>query len=205
MPFAVATLSFIAFVAYFVCLVSLHFLPTGYSPLYNTISDFSVGRFSRLARMSVAVNGVGTLLLLGAFVTVVGSPPLPWNGLIWLVILACTRLGMVGFITDVSGQKITGRGIIHMILTVISFVAGVSALSTITQTLGTLSEWSSMYPILKLLAQVSFPILIAVLITLVVPTLRKIFGLVERAFLLAINLWLLVSSGVLIVAAELHH
>ncbi len=58
MPFAVATLSFIAFVAYFVCLVSLHFLPTGYSPLYNTISDFSVGRFSRLARMSVAVNGM---------------------------------------------------------------------------------------------------------------------------------------------------
>lgn len=193
-----AVISFVAFVIYLVCLIALHFLPTGYNPLFNTISDYSVGRFNRLARISTAVNAVGVLLLLGAFVTLIGSPPVPWSGLMWLVILALSRFGMVIFTTDVSGQKITPRGIVHIILAVISFIAGISALSTITRALGTLSDWSSVYPFFKLLAQVAFPILIAVVVTFLIPSLRKIFGLVERLFLLTIHLWLLVASGVLV-------
>lgn len=74
MALGLSIISFVAFIIYFVCLISLHFLPTGYSPLLNTVSDYSVGRYSRLARISTAVNSVGILLLLGAFVTIVGSP-----------------------------------------------------------------------------------------------------------------------------------
>ncbi len=199
MALSFAIISFIAFVVYFVCLISLHFLPTGYSPLYNTISDYSVGRFSRLARISTAVNAVGVLLLFGAFIAIVGSPPMAWNGLMWLAILAVTRFGMVGFTTDVSGQKVTAKGIVHIVLAIISFIAGVSALGTITRTIGTHSDWSIVYPFLKLLAQVSTPILIALAISIVLPVLRRIFGLVERIFLLTINLWLLATSGLLVV------
>lgn len=189
--------SFIAFVIYFIGIISLHFMPTGYSPLYNTISDYSIGRFSKLARMTLAVNAVGVLLLLVAFITI--SPHWSGNGFLWLAILAVSRLGMVVFTTDVSGQKITAKGVAHIVLAIISFMAGVSVLGTMTRTLGTLSGWSGIYPFLKVLAKVANSILIALGITLVLPALRRIFGLVERLFLLTINLWLLTTSGLLVV------
>ena len=189
-----AVASLVAFITYFVCLIVLHFLPTGYNPLYNTISDYSVGRFSRLARMSTAVNSVGILLLLGALVFIVGLPPLTSNGLIWLGILALTRLAMVVFITDLSGQKTTLKGIVHVILAVISFVAGVSAIGTLTGNISLFFSGNSVYPLLRILVEVSTPILVVLLITLL-PSLRRIFGLIERLFLLTINVWLLIASG----------
>ncbi len=189
-----AVASLVAFITYFVCLIVLHFLPTGYSPLYNTISDYSVGRFSGIARMSTAVNSAGILLLLGALVFIIGVPPLTSNGLIWLGILALTRLAMVVFITDLSGQKRTLKGIVHVILAVISFVAGVSAIGTLTGSISLFFAGNSVYPFLKILAEVSTPILVVLLITLL-PFLRRIFGLIERLFLLTINVWLLIASG----------
>ena len=187
--------SLLAFVTYFVCLTALHFLPTGHNPLYNTISDYSVGSFSRLARVSTAVNVVGIFLLLVALVKTAGLPPVANTGLVWLGILALTRLGMVFIVTDVSAQKVTPRGVAHMILAALSFVAGVSAVTTLTRNLSSFGAWNAVYPALRFLAEISTPLLVIVLLTVLLPQLRRILGLTERLFLLTINAWLLISSG----------
>lgn len=195
MNLVLAVASLVAFVAYFVGLIVLHFLPTGYHALSNTISDYSVGRFSKLARWSTTVNSVGILLLLGVLIAVVGVPPLTSNGLIWLGILALTRLAMVVFLTDLSDQKRTLRGIVHVILAVTSFVAGVSAVGILTKNIRLFVVGNSVYPFLRILAEISTPLLIVLLVVTLFPSFRRVFGLIERLFLLTINVWLLMVSG----------
>ncbi|PWI56722.1 DUF998 domain-containing protein [Sulfoacidibacillus thermotolerans] len=190
-----AAASLLAFIAYFTFLIVLHIFPTGKNPLYNTISDYSVGKFSVLARSSTAINGIGILLLLAVLVQVVGMPPLTRTGLVWLAILALSRLAMVFVLTDLSGQKVTPQGIAHMILAALSFVAGVSAITTLTRNLSTFNALHGIYRVLMILAEISTPLLVIVFVTVLLPKLRRWLGLTERAFLLTINAWLLILVG----------
>jgi hypothetical protein len=162
----------LAYTAYFTFIV-LHLLPTGRNPLYNTISDYSIGRFRRLARTSTVIDGVGILLLPTALAQVVGLPPLTLTGLVWLAILGLTRLAMVFVLTGLSGQKVTPQGIAHMILSALSFVAGVSAITTLTRNLSTCLALHGVYQVLMILAEISTPLLVIVLVTALLPSLRR--------------------------------
>ncbi len=191
-----AILALIAFLGYFAGMVALHVLPTGFRPLYNTVSDYSRGRFGPLARAMTALNVLGTLGLLAALRGSVASPPLAGSGLTAMGVLAICRLGMVFLLTDESGTKASPGGLIHALLAVVSFAAAIFAVTTITQDLEALPAWHGVMPILAPLSSMSFPLVIALLLTLT-PGLRRVFGLMERIFLADVNLWLLIAAGAL--------
>ncbi len=192
----VAWIAFLAYIAYFIGMVAMHVLPTGRQPLYNTVSDYGVGRFGVAARTLTAINVLGTLCLLASFLSIVGSPPLAGTGFIALAILALSRLGLVFFLTDESGTKATRIGLVHALLALISFVAAISAITTITKGIGSVPMWHGALPVLDVLATLSTPLVIVLALSLL-PRARSIFGLTERLFLADVNLWLLVAAGVM--------
>src|SRR5690242_9407934 len=44
-------------------IVVLHFLPTGYSPVHNAVSDYGAGRYSSLIRISLWSGSIAVLAL----------------------------------------------------------------------------------------------------------------------------------------------
>lgn len=194
--FFVSWFGFLAFLAYFVGMVALHFLPTGRRPLYNTISDYSLGRFGNVARMLTAVNVIGIVCLIASLMDIVGSPPLTHVGLISLVVLAASRLGLVFILTNESGTKVTVSGFVHSLLATVSFIAGISAITTITKDISGVHAWHGVQPILGVLSALSFPLVVALALALL-PRLRRVFGLIERLFLIDVNAWLLIAAGLM--------
>lgn len=188
-----ALLALVGYAIYFAGLIALHFLPTGRRLLYHTVSDYSRGRFSGLARAMTATNSVATLLLLAALATGPLASRLSTGGVEALATLALTRLGMVFFITDESGTRASASGLVHALLAVLSFAAAISAATTITPELP-FTATGSFLPLLSPLARLAFP-LVVVLALCLLPRLRPVFGLAERLFLADVNLWLLVLAA----------
>ena len=192
---ALAWLAALAFLVYFAGMIALHFLPTGRHPLYHTVSDYSLGRYGGLARVMTAVNVLGTLCLL---LSLRGAAPQPaaQAGLVWLAILALSRLGMVFVLTDESGTQATARGLLHALLAILSFTAAVFALTTLTKVAALAALWRPLLPALDVLAGLAFPLVVLMVLTLVPGLrLRRVFGLMERLFLADVSLWLLLSAA----------
>ncbi len=190
-----AWLAALAFLVYFAGMIALHFLPTGPRPLYHTVSDYSLGRFATMARIMTAVNVLGTLSLLLALR---GAAPqhAAQAGLVWLAILALSRLGMVFVLTDESGTKATAVGLLHALLAMLSFVAAVFTLTTLSKVSPLASLWRPVLPVLDVLASLAFPLVVLMVLTLVPGLrLRRVFGLMERLFLADVNLWLLLAAA----------
>lgn len=188
----VALASAMLLALYFLAMIVLHIAPTGYRLLYNTISDYAVGKWAPLARLTTAGTALAIVLLVAALAAGVGFPPLPPAGCTALLLLAAARLGVALVVTDLSGTRATPRGIAHGVIAGVGFIAAVSAVTSLTRGLGAI-------PLLPVLAAISFPLLILVGVALLVRRLRPIFGLVERLFLLDVNLWLLVTAAALAV------
>jgi hypothetical protein len=194
----VAWLAALAYVVYFAGMVVMHFLTTGRSALYHTVSDYSVGKYGALARAMTSVNVLATVLLLIAFWTMVASPPLALTGLYALAVVAACRFGMIFILTDESGTRLTAQGRAHAALAVLSFVAAISAVTILTRNLHALAVWQQVLPVLGILSSAAFPLVLLLALSLVpVLRLRGVFGLLERLFLADVNLWFLIAAGVL--------
>lgn len=92
-----------------VCLVFLHVVPTGYNPVCDPVSAYSIGRFSLGYRAQVCLAAAAAVLLAAAL------PGRPTREIALLAIFAAARVAIAFFPID--------RRVPHRVLAIVAFVS----------------------------------------------------------------------------------
>ncbi|GAA4600735.1 putative membrane protein [Actinoplanes octamycinicus] len=183
---------------YLAIFVALHLRGTGYSPVRNAVSDYGVGRTATQFRVAIVANSLGILALTGALAAGFGRDPFRTADYVILLLIPVTRLAMAFFPTDVPGQPVTVTGRIHLLLAIASFTFVYLSVADLTPHLSDLTATSTA-SVLLALRWLAAAGLAGVVVTMVVPALRRFFGLAERLFLISTNLWFFLVALVLAV------
>jgi hypothetical membrane protein len=194
---AFALISLLGSLTYVAVVLALHVLPTGYDPRHNAVSDYGVGRYARLFRVSLWAGSIAVLALLAGLALGVGSPPLTGLDLAFLGLVAVSRIGESLFPTNVEGERLTRTGALHYFFAIMTFGFTYAAISGLTPDLAKIHQWHSEKGLLTWLAGAALVGLILVVVTLL-PRLRRIFGLCERFFLAVTYAWLVLGAVLLI-------
>jgi hypothetical protein len=194
----IAIVSFLGTLIYLIIFFTLHFLPTGYNPIRNAVSDYGVGKYSPLFRVALWSSSVGVLTLAIALAVGVGAPPLVSRYLLYMGLITVARIAMSLFPTDLEGKGLTFIGILHYAFAIAAFTLTYMTISNLTPELVMLSPWTMVQQPLTFVAGLVEPALIMVVVTMFRP-LRRIFGLFERIFLLSTNVWFLLVTILLLV------
>ncbi|MER7247673.1 DUF998 domain-containing protein [Kribbella sp. NPDC000426] len=195
-----AVLAVLGMGGYFAVFAAFHVLPTGYHPVRHAVSDYGVGRYAWLFRWALVASSVGILALAGGLALEPGTPTVTVLQLVFLFLIPVTRVGMLRFPTDLEGQRLTRSGRLHYLFAIAAFALTYSAIAEMTPELGSFGAWESASGLLSVLRLVALVSLVLLVIALV-PRLRVVFGLFERAFLLSTNLWFLTAGLCLLVEA----
>ena len=198
LPFAL--ISLLGSLIYVAVVLALHVLPTGYDPRHNAVSDYGVGRYAPLFRVSLWAGSIAVLALLAGLALGVGSPPLVSRDLAFLGLVAISRIGESLFPTTVEGEGLTRTGALHYLFAILTFGFTYAAISGLTPDLVKIHPWHSEKALLIWLAGATLVGLILVVVTLL-PRLRRIFGLCERFFLAVTYLWFILVALLLVVKA----
>lgn len=155
-----------------------------YSLVGHAVSDYGVGP-SRPLFTIYGLIGIIAAIALGAAVLMDGR--FPARGGVYLLAVAALRLGVLAFPTDLEGRRLTGTGKLHYLFAIASFALAYMAIDVLNPVaLPVVANWAS--PILAGLYWIVAASLAGVVICLI-PALRRIFGLVERIFLVSVLLW----------------
>ena len=160
-----------------VLLVRLHTLPTGLSPARDAVSDYGTTRWHALYRgqaIALGVAGIALAIKLGSD-TDAGS-------LLWLWLYGASRIAIAGFMTDRDPPPFTREGRIHWLLAAVAFTSIAVGAANI--------DWSGAPSGLSALGELVAVAAIATLVTRVVPPLRAVFGVAERALYVTSIAWL---------------
>lgn len=195
-----ALISLLGSLVYVAVVLALHVLPTGYDPRHNAVSDYGVGKYAPLFRVSLWAGSIAVLALLAGLALGVGSPPLVSRDLAFLGLVAVSRVGESLFPTNVEGERLTRTGALHYLFAILTFGFTYAAISGLTPVLVKLHPWHSDKGLLTWLARATLVGLILVVATLL-PRLRRVFGLCERFFLLVTYAWLVLVAILLAVKA----
>ncbi|WP_371541752.1 DUF998 domain-containing protein [Streptomyces sp. NBC_00554] len=195
-----AILGLIGLIGYVGIFVALHVLPTGYHPIRHAVSDYAVGQYGWLFRVGLLVSSLGVLFLAIGLTLDPGAPPLAVSQLVFLYLVPAMRLGMAIFRTDLEGEKLTPTGRLHYLFAIAAFAFTYAAISGMTPRLTSVSPWQSADGLLSTLQWIALVSLVLLVVTLL-PRLRTIFGLFERAFLVSTNLWFITIGICLAVKA----
>ncbi|HTX87112.1 MAG TPA: DUF998 domain-containing protein [Candidatus Nanoarchaeia archaeon] len=171
-------ISVISSLAFLGLITRLHFFPKKYNPVKNTVSDYAVmpsGKPYPFTAVSGAVSSLSLAIAIAA-----GVKAASISVILFLVISSLARFSLIFFPTDVTGQISTKKGKIHLALAMIAFAgiafaAGNFQLTAVDQIIGQVVIFTAILLLLGFL-----------------PKLRKIFGLLERIFLLSSITWLVV-------------
>jgi hypothetical protein len=195
-----ALISLAGSLVYVAVVVTLHVLPTGYDLVHNAVSDYGVGRYAPLFRVSLWAGSIAVLALAIGLGLGVGSPPLLIRDVVFLGLVAAVRIGESLFPTTVEGQKLTRTGAMHYLFAILTFGFTYAAISGMTPVLVRLYPWHAHRGWLDWLSGAVLVGLILVIATLL-PRLRHVFGLCERFFLLVTYSWLVIVAWLLAVKA----
>ncbi len=198
LPFAL--ISLLGSIIYVVVVLALHVLPAGYDPRHNAVSDYGVGQYAPLFRVSLWAGSIAAAALPAGLALGVGSPPLISRDLVFLGLVAVSRIGESLFPTTVEGRRLTRTGALHYLFAILTFGFTYAAISGLTPDLVKIHPWYSDKGLLTWLAGATLVGLILVVVTLL-PRFRRVFGLCERFFLVVTYAWLVLVAFLLIVKA----
>lgn len=172
-------------------LVTLHVLPTGLSPVADPVSQYGISRYKvgyRVLTLAMAVAGAAVALGLP-----VALPGAVDGVLVWVWLFAVARAVISWAPMDEPGARPTGRGLAHLGLAMVTFLAAALMGLRLGRVLEHSSTWPSTAGLLRVLGVY---VAAAAVATLVAGPLRvlgqSVFGLVERALYAGILLWLAV-------------
>jgi hypothetical protein len=175
-----------------VCLgsvVFLHFLPTGYDPIRNAVSDYGVGRYRiwhRIAVVSLGAAGFATAIASSGTIK-----PEPSLVIAFLSVFAVARILIPLFPTDLEGQPHTRTGRVHWVLAITAFASLATAAGFFKGTsLDDIVGWF-------VVGTAVFMIMV-----LCVPRLRRILGFAERLFYFCMISWFLITGIELVLLAR---
>jgi len=170
-----------------VSLLTLHFLPTGYDPIRDPVSNYAVGRYGSLYRLQAFSSGICGACLMIWFL---GSDlSLPFIGMVALALYSLSRLLIIFFPTDIKPPR-TRQGTIHVILAACTFTGIAVATGLLTPQLTNLPPWSQYRAELNAAAWLTDVAAILFLVVALVRPFRRSIGLVERCIYVGTLLWL---------------
>lgn len=163
------------------CLAYLHLAPTGYSPVRNAVSEYSVGPYARWYGLQASCAGVAAICLAIAL----GHPR---RVVVLLGVLAAARIAIGWFPTDTfeSGRP-TSRGGIHLLLAAVAFTTAAWSATALPA-----SEHGAPW-----LGRIMIALVVAIALSLRTSA-RPWFGLVERAYYVAMLTWLALVAARLV-------
>lgn len=178
-------------------LAALHVAARGrLDPVRDAVSDYANGATRRLAAVMTWLTVVAWIALAAA--VWIGEPD--WSdrvpATVMLVVLAIVFAALPFAPTDEQGERTT-RGRVHMLLAVAWFAVSYSLTGDMSRL--ALERWGWLGPIESTLHWIALVGLVALVACLVLPRLRRWFGLAERVFIVAISLFYVVASlGILV-------
>lgn len=172
---------------------ALHVVPSGYNPIRHAVSDYAVGPTRRL---STAMTWTTVLTWLSLAAAVLVALP-AWNyrttAALMLVALGVIFAVLPFVPTDLEGTRRTPRGLLHYALAIAWFAIAYSLTGDVSRYEA--AQWGGVLGgagvTLHWAALIS---LIALIGALVIPSLRRFFGLAERVFIIAISVFFLVLA-----------
>ena len=174
-------------------LLTLHVLPTGYSPRSDAVSDYGIGRYRGWFWAQAVAGAVAGLAL--AIALAETTPPIPTLVVVMLLVSAVARFLIPLFPTDQNGSRFrTIPGTIHMILAIVIFASLIIAASRFGSAVEHDAAWQSVKGWLAALPWVMTGAAIGILLALRAPRLKRKFGLIERLFYVSSIAWLLIVS-----------
>ncbi len=175
----------------------LHVVPGNTDVVRHGVSAYGVGRYAPWYRAQVVITGAGGLLLLAALIRYTTANPV---GLTFLGAYAISRAAIARYPPDLEGQPPTRTGLVHALLAAISFASLAAAAPLIAISITPAEVGGHDTGIIALAGAVA----VAALATFgagLLPTLRAVFGLIERAFYATSLVWL-VAIGIALAVAH---
>ena len=172
---------------------SFHILDRSNDVLHHAVSDYALGGTAWLFKLYGVIGTAAALLLAGLFHA---ASPAPFHAdtPVYLIVMAAARVGLTVYPTDGANAAATRVGRIHFLSAALSFT---SATVLVLRTGGTFAAHPQ-WPALQSLWLLLEAIVVSSFVALVVARLRssqRYFGLLERVFILANALWLLLAAS----------
>jgi len=182
-----------------VMFVALHLVRSDYSPVRHAVSDYAVGRTRTLSSIMTWTTAAAW----AAFAAAVWFGPVDWTergGIAcWLLALALIFLVLPFVPTTLEGEQATVIGRLHMLAAVSWFAISYSCMSDFVR-LAESSGGGLLTFALIVLSWIALAGLVVLVASLVLPGLRsRTFGISERVFIVAVNLFYLLAAVVLLV------
>lgn len=166
--------------------VALHFLPTGYDPMTQAVSDYGVGQYGVWMDLAFFAFGIGIVALAISLARFVVSSRLGRVGVLLLSTAGVCTFTVGFFPTDLEGAPLTATGAVHVSLSALAFVALVLGTLILSQSFRQSEVLRGFYKssmVLSLIVTVAFVIVVI-----------RLSGLTERIFILAFYTWLSLTS-----------
>jgi hypothetical protein len=166
--------------------VALHFLPTGYDPMTQAVSDYGVGQYAVWMDLAFFAFGIGIVALAISLARFTISSRLGRVGVLLLSIAGVCTFTVGFFPTDLEGAPLTATGLVHLNLSALAFIAlvlGTLILSQSFRRSEVLRRFYKSSTVLSVIVAVAFVIVVI-----------RLSGLTERAFILAFYSWLSLTS-----------
>ena len=161
-------------------IILLHFLPNKYNPIKNTVSDYAITPSSKRHGFGVAMSLAGALSSFSLAIAITAIFKTASIIVLFLILSSVFRFLLIFFPTDITGQPSTKKGKIHLLFAMIAFAGIAFAAGNFHITIAD-----------QIISQAV--IFSAVLLLFgFLPKIKKIFGLLERIFLLSSIVWLVV-------------
>ncbi len=150
----------------------------------DPVSDYGTGHAASVFKAYGAL-GTAAAALLALLLWQAGLPP--W--LVWLQVgVVAARIGVVLFRTDLEGAPRSTAGRLHMLFAVASFTLYYVVIDNATPRIAPDALPALAGALTALRTTVAWG-LITLVCCLVLPPLRRWFGLAERVFLIAVPVW----------------
>lgn len=184
-------------VLYVLVVGALHLLPPHYDPISQPESDYAVGPYGALMTAAFVLRGLLSLSFCGALVWSTSHSERSTVGVECVAAWAAGAFLLAAFPTDVDPARPTTAGRIHLVVALAAFAAMAAGSVLVTRRLRRSARSDLGRPPALALAVCSvaaFGLLVGGAVgtrtTGVLAAVAGAFGLVERAFLLSVLLWM---------------
>lgn len=179
--------------AYFVIMIVLHVRDRGvYDPVSHAVSDYGVGPSRPWFLGAGAMTLLRNLSLLLVMATWPAMEPIRLRSLILLALSIVGHLGVAIFPTDLEGSKRTVKGLTHLSFAVLQFTAvAIFIFDSESRLSSLIPSCMGLVGVLMVVVRIGLYGLVAAMI---LPLLKRFFGLLERTYLYSANLYLLLLA-----------
>jgi hypothetical protein len=166
----------------------LHLAPTGLNPVRNPVSQYGITQARAGYRAATIAFGVaGAALAVGVARAISGHGSTAV--VVLVVIFALARCAISWFPMDAPGAGSTATGQRHGLLAIAAFGSLTVAALPLGTVLSRQPRWHSLAGASAALGFVMAALLVGMTLARVVPTVRHLFGAIERGFYLAAIGW----------------